>query len=63
MCSGTIWIEFQASLKQTGIEGLSQSEESGIKNDKTPLDRVAAGFGQGSAVTTLQLDGGLYGNL
>ena len=42
-------------FKQTGIEGLSQSEEFGIKNDKTPLDRVAAGFGQGSAVTTLQL--------
>lgn len=42
-------------FKQTGIEGLSQSEEFGIKNDEQPLDRVAAGFGQGSAVTTLQL--------
>lgn len=42
-------------FKKTGIEGLSLSEEFGIKNDVQPLDRIAAGFGQGSAVTTLQL--------
>ncbi len=42
-------------FKQTGIEGLEQSEEYGIRNDSTPLDRLAIGFGQGSAVTTIQL--------
>lgn len=42
-------------FKQTGTEGLTMSEEMGIKNDIWPIDRIAAGFGQGSAVTTLQL--------
>lgn len=42
-------------FKQTGIEGLEMSEEFGIKNDGSPIDRIAAGFGQGSAVTALQM--------
>lgn len=42
-------------FKSTQTEGLEMSEERGIKNDIYPIDRIAAGFGQGSAVTTLQL--------
>lgn len=42
-------------FKPTGVEGLSMSEESGIKNNTYPIDKVAVGFGQGSSVTTLQM--------
>ncbi len=42
-------------FKPTGIEGLSMSEESGIKNNTYELDKISIGFGQGSTVTPLQL--------
>ncbi|MGN1344636.1 MAG: penicillin-binding transpeptidase domain-containing protein [Traorella sp.] len=42
-------------FKQTGVEGLSMSEESGIKNNTYAIERLTFGFGQGSSVTALQL--------
>lgn len=42
-------------FQPTGIEGLNMSEESGIKNNNYPIDKIAGGFGQGSSVTVLQM--------
>ena len=49
------YIDKLGFFKQTGIEGLQQSEETGIKNNIYALDKVTFGFGQGSSVTALQL--------
>lgn len=42
-------------FKPTGIEGLEMSEESGLKNNTYPIEKLSFGFGQGSSVTALQL--------
>ena len=42
-------------FKPTGVEGLEMSEESGLKNNTYPIEKVSFGFGQGSSVTALQL--------
>lgn len=42
-------------FKQTGVEGLSMSEETGIKNNTYAIDRLNFGYGQGSSITALQL--------
>ena len=49
------YVEKLGFFKQTGIEGLSQSEERGLKNNTYALDKLTFGFGQGSSVTALQL--------
>lgn len=42
-------------FKPTGLEGISGSEESGIKNNTYAIDKINFGYGQGSSTTALQL--------
>lgn len=49
------YIEKLGFFKPTGIEGLEMSEESGLKNNTYPIEKLSFGFGQGSSVTALQL--------
>lgn len=49
------YLDLFGFFKPTGIQGLEMSEESGTRNDTYALDRLAVSFGQGSAITTLQL--------
>ena len=55
--TGVFWeyVDKLGFFKQTGVEGLSQSEERGLKNNTYALDKLSFGFGQGSSVTALQL--------
>ena len=49
------YLDLFGFFRPTGVQGLEMSEEAGIRNDTYALDRLSASFGQGSAVTTLQL--------
>lgn len=58
LSSEVFWDYLQNKLhffQPTGMEGVEMSEERGIMNNKTPIDRLVAGFGQGSSVTPLQM--------
>ena len=49
------YIDKLGFFQQTGLEGISMSEEFGIKNNTYAIDKLNFGYGQGSSTTALQL--------
>lgn len=42
-------------FKPVGMEGVEASEQAGVKNFTYPIEKLAAGYGQGSSVTAMQM--------